>query len=222
MNQPRDDDSEIRVEHLLDVVSRHRDERCAKLRDQAHAQAKTMLQQAHAKARAHMHEHIVDIREKFRLRVAAAHARNETLARLQQQQISQSMLDQARHPLREALLRRWRNASSRQHWIDALLHVATRRLLVLEWRIEHPPAWPQVECEALRQQLVLLGVTSPVFVAYDDIEAGLRIIARGAAIDATLVGLLQQKTAIEAVLVARLMPLITNTTAPGEDTENHV
>jgi hypothetical protein len=209
MNQSRDEaDTDIQVEHLLGVVSRHRDERCAQLRDQAREQATILLQQAHAKARVHMHQHIVDIREKYRLRIAAARAHNDTLARLRQQQSGLVMLDQARQPLHEALLRRWDNASSRRLWIDALLEIATRTLLVHDWRIEHPSSWPLAEREALRQQLVPLGAKAPVFVACDDINAGLRIIARGATIDATLVGLLQRKTAIEAVLMARLMPLL--------------
>jgi predicted TIM-barrel fold metal-dependent hydrolase len=119
------------------------------------------------------------------------------------------------------MLRRWLNASSRQLWIDALLHVASRAMLIYDWRIEHPPAWPQTECEDLRRHLVQLGVTAPVFVAYDDIKAGLRIIARGATIDATLVGLLQRKTAIEAVLMARLMPLVNNGELQAPDSDHH-
>ncbi len=213
--------ADAQVEHLLEVVNRHRDERCVKLRAQAREQAITMMHQAHARERARMHEHIVEIREKCRLRIAAARARNETLARLQLQQAGQLMLDQAREPLRDALIRRWQNESTRRLWIDALLDVAVRTLLVHDWRIEHPPAWPQVELDDLRLRLHELGATATNFVGYDDIDAGLRIVASGASIDASLVGLLQRKTAIESVLMARLMPLVTTDAPTDQGMEHH-
>lgn len=219
MNISRDDDGfEPQIEHLLEVVNRNRDERCAKLRDKTRAQAKSLLQQAHADARAHMHQHVVDMREKYRLRVAAARARNETLARLQQQQTGLAMLDHVQQPLREALLRRWANPSSRQLWIHALLNVAKQTLLAHDWRIEHPPDWPHDEREQLRQHLVMSAATAPVFVAYADIDAGLRIVAHSATVDASIDGLLQRKTAIEAMLMARLMPLMASSVT---DTDDH-
>jgi hypothetical protein len=223
MTPPRDETgTETQVAHLLDVVSRHRDERCAKLREQACAQAKTLLLQAHLKSRARMHEHIVAMREKQRQRIAAACARNETLARLQQQQVGQVMLNRAWQPLHDALKQRWQQESTRRPWIDALLDVAARALLAHDWRIEHPTDWPRAEHEDLQHRLIPLGVSAPVFVAYEDIVAGLRIVAPGATIDATLIGLLQRKTAIEAVLMARLMPLVANGHLRGAATELHV
>lgn len=222
MKRPGDDNgADAQVDHLLEVVSRHRDERCAKLRAQAREQARTMMHQAHARERARMHEHIVEIREKYRLRIAAARARNETLARLQLQQAGQLMLDQAREPLRAALIRRWQNESTRRLWIDALLEVAARTLLAHDWRIEHPPAWPQAERDDLQLRVHELGATATHFAGYDDIDAGLRIVARGASIDASLVGLLQRKTAIESVLMARLVPLMTSDAPTEQGMEHH-
>lgn len=228
MKRPRDEagadtGTEAQVEHLLGVVHRHRDERCAKLRDLARAQAKSLLQKAHEQARAHMHQHIVNMRETYRQRIAAARARNDTLLRLRQQHASQAMLDNARQPLREALRRRWQNESARNLWIGALLNVAARTLLAHDWRIEHPPDWPQAERDELRRRLLPLGVTAPDFVAWDDIEAGLRIVADCTVIDATLIGLLQHKTAIEARLMAGLMPLAADRErqrGAAEDTEH--
>ena len=40
--------------------------------------------------------------------------------------------------------------------------------------------------------------------ACQDIEAGVRIVAQGTVIDATLDGLLKQNTTIEAMLIARI------------------
>lgn len=201
-----DIDNQAQIAHLLAVVEHHRDERCERLRAQARSQVQRTLQQAHADARAHMHQHIVGLREKAREHTIAARARNETRIRLQHQRASREMIDQAWPLLRESLLSRWSNTDSRQSWIQAALDSATRTLLVKDWRIEHPASWPTAEIEQLRQQIQVLTGRMPVFDAYDDIDAGLRFIGGGATVDASIGGLLQLHRRIEAQLLARLEP----------------
>ena len=46
--------------------------------------------------------------------------------------------------------------------------------------------------------------SDPALSGCDDIEAGIRIIIDGTVVDATLTGLLNQKTSIEARLIARI------------------
>jgi hypothetical protein len=52
----------------------------------------------------------------------------------------------------------------------------------------------------------------PELKACDDIEAGVRIVLDGTVVDATLVGLLKRKSAIEAIMIARI-----NREAMGHD-----
>ena len=199
--------NQAQIDHLLGVVDRNRDERCENLRAQARSQAQRILQQAHADARAHMHEHVVALREKHRQRIAAAHARNATWLRLQHQQTSRALIERAWPLLRAALVSRWSNAACRQSWVEAALESATHTQLLKEWRIEHPPSWPQAEIEPVRQRILALTGKQPMIVAYDDIDAGLRFICDGTTVDASVNGLLQLHARIKAQLLARMEPV---------------
>jgi len=192
------------LEHLLGVVLESREKRCAELRGDARVQAEEIVKQAHKKSRARMHRHVSALREKYRVNVASARARNQTLVRQQQQKVDQTTLDSAWPLLREALLGLWKDSDSRRKWLNSAISSALSSLRECEWQIEHPPDFSTEEQKRLRHKLAHNKGVEAKLIVREDIEAGIRISAQGTVVDATLDGLLHQKLPIEAKLIARI------------------
>ena len=192
------------LEHLLGVVFESRDKRCQQVRDDAQQQARSIVRLAHSKGRVRMHHHIDALREKYRVRVTAAIARNQTLLRRQHQKEDRAMLELAWPLLREAMLALWDDTVSRHKWLDAAIASASAGLREHGWRIEHPAGLSDGDIKRINLASGHEKGRGLELSACGDIEAGIRIIARGTVIDATLNGLLQQKTAIEARMIARI------------------
>lgn len=192
------------LEHLLGVVVENREKRCLELREDAQQQARTIIRLAYSKGRVRMRHHIDALREKNRVRVTAAIARNQTLLRRQHQKEDRAILDAAWPLLRQAMLALWDNPVSRHKWLDAAITSASAGLREHDWRIEHPLSLNGEDIKRINLAYTHENGKGPELLVCDDIEAGIRIIARGTVIDATLNGLLQQKTAIEARMIARI------------------
>jgi F0F1-type ATP synthase delta subunit len=192
------------VEHLLAIVVENREKRCAQVRDRAREEANAIIRQAHERSRAHMHKHITALREKYRLRLSSAIARNQTRLRQQHQKVDRTILDIAWPLLRAALIALWEDPPARGQWLQAAMASAAERLRQTAARVEHPSGLSQDEIAELKQQYADSFGSVPIFQARDDIEAGLRIRADGTVIDATLEGLLQQRASIEAMIIARV------------------
>ncbi|MGB5517798.1 MAG: hypothetical protein WBO73_04980, partial [Gammaproteobacteria bacterium] len=192
------------VEHLLGIVVENREKRCADVREKAYQQARGILKQAHTRNRAHMHQHIDSLREKYRLRVSSAIARNQTRLRHQHQKADRAILDVAWPLLRQSMLARWNEPDARRQWLDASITSAAARLREHGGRIEHPENLGDDDIAWIKQQLPSGSGQRPVFSAVDDIEAGIRIIADGTVVDTTVEGLLHHKSLIEATMIARV------------------
>ena len=190
------------LEHLLGVVVENREQRCRQVREKARQQGSEIIKLSYARGRARMRHHIDALREKYRLRVASATARNQTQLRQQHQKEDRAMLDIAWPLLSEAMLALWNDPESRHRWLEAAIGNASSRMRQQGWHIEHPPGLSEEDIERINQASMHGKGKGPELSASDDIKAGIRIIVRGTVIDATLDGLLQQKTAIEARLLA--------------------
>jgi hypothetical protein len=192
------------IEHLLGVVIENREKRCAELRDEAHMQARDIIRQAYARSRARLHRHVNTLRDKYRVRVASATARNQTLLRKQHQKKDRAVLDEVLPQLREMLLEQWNDPESGRKWLDASIAKASKVLLTHHWHIEYPSALDEQELDRIRQKLASIKGTDQKFIAKDDIAAGIRISAHGTVVDATLDGLLRNRTLIEAEIISRV------------------
>jgi hypothetical protein len=142
MSATAGDAVEAQVRQLLEVVARHRDERCNELLGQARREAAQVIRQAHAEARSRMHLSIQGVREERRQRLASAEAQRQTRRRRRRQGADLWLLAAAWQPLRKALLARWSQEAARRHWIDFLVGQAGALLVVTDWQIEHPRDWP--------------------------------------------------------------------------------
>ena len=191
-----------KVRHLLDVVTQHRDEKCAAIRTNAQAEARALLRTAWREARERMHNDNVETRRRLDHALASHEAQQQTRARQQRQVDDSVLLVAARTALQAALLQRWQQPASRQQWCEALVNAAVTTLDGKAWTVEHPADWPMSEHDALLQHINSLCGKPPRLQAKADISAGLRICADGTCMDATIEGLLHDRERIDAELLA--------------------
>jgi hypothetical protein len=192
------------LEHLLGVVVVNREKRCAEVRENAAGEVRSIIHQAYQRSRARMNRHIAALREQYRLRASAALARNQTRMRQQQQKRDREVLDTAWPKLRESMLALWEDPESRRAWLDAAVASAKDTLLEHDWHIEHPVVFDTEEHKWLKHAATVGKQKGYKLTAAEDIEAGIRISARGTVIDTTLDGLLKQRLLIGAELLARI------------------
>lgn len=201
---------EAQVQSLLELVENQRETRCAELREEAERQARVLLAEAHAEARRRMHQVAEEERLHAREQIAAAEAQLQTRIRQQQHKTALLMLHEGWEQLGEAVLRRWKDEAGRRRWIGALLRQALHALPHCSWTIQHPPGWDPAECAELNARIHSHCGEAPHFESTPELHAGLRISTEGACLDGSLEGLLSDRHAIEAQLLAQLNRLLAN------------
>lgn len=212
MTQP-DSVLDAQMETLLALVEQHRAGRCAQALAQAEQRRHAVLAEAYGEARARMREAVLIERRRGQDKLDATRAQLDTRARQQQHRTALLLLQQGWELLDQAVLQRWKSAPQRRLWVCALLRQALRLLPRCTWVIEHPPGWDLAECAELHEALRSHCGSLPQLRANDQFDAGLRICAEGARLDGTLEGLLADREAIEAQLLAQLHRLL-NTDQP--------
>lgn len=190
-----------RTQALLAVVDEYRRRRCAELLEPAEAQARQIVRAALAEARRRVRTAIAEERQRVAAEVAAAEARLATERRLAAQRRATRMLALAWDRLRDELARRWRDPDSRARWVGAHLARALQALPGGAWTIRCAPDWPAPERDAALQRLAAQGVRDVRVEPDAAIAAGLRVQAGHNVLDATLDGLLADRTAIEGQLL---------------------
>ena len=191
-----------KVQHLLDVVTQHRDEKCQAIRATAEAEAKTLLRTAWREARERLHNDNVETRRIVEQQLTSHEAQQQTRRRQQRQASDASLLIVAREALQAALLQRWQQPPSRQLWCEALVDAAAATLDGKAWTIEHPADWPMSESDELLARIKTLCGSTPRLQANAGLDAGLRICAGSSCMDATIDGLLHDRERIDAELLA--------------------
>lgn len=195
---------DAQIQELLDVVVRRQEEECAKVNNEAQAQAKRIVKQAYRDARARLHQDILTTREDGRQELNKAEAQYQTQLRLIRQELDQNLLASTWLALNEALVRRWQQPDTRILWVEDIIRQASAKLLSNDWVIECPMDWSEADCANLKQRLIDERGEQLVFENRPSIFAGLRITAGGACVDGTLEGLLRQRVRIEELLLASI------------------
>ncbi|HVO06151.1 MAG TPA: hypothetical protein VMT83_05155 [Burkholderiaceae bacterium] len=194
---------ERQMRSLLELIESDRARRCAQILDPAHAGATALRARAASDARARLRAAFAEQRQRGLDALAAARARAATRMRLRAQQHAAALLRDAWRQLPDALRASWRDARSRAAWVDQVVATARTRLSVDSWRIVHAAGWPVAEQQALERSLVGIRVSFEPDAALD---AGLQIVAGGNLVDATVTGLLGDRSEIEAALLRLLEP----------------
>jgi F0F1-type ATP synthase membrane subunit b/b' len=203
MNKPASV-ADAQLQHLLEVVERHREARCDELLAQARQRAAAILKEAHRQARGRMRESNDELRLDMRQQLRSAEAQRQTRARQRRQQAAQKLLLHTWEPLREALLARWRDPAARRRWVQHLSDQALAVLVSRQWEIQHPVDWAETERLELEKRLLKALGERPAFRAEASLIAGLKICADGTCVDGTVEGLMRARTPIEAMLLSRI------------------
>ena len=159
-----------------------------------------------AEARRRVHTAIVEERKRRALEVGAVEAALATDRRLSHQRHAVQLLNGAWRDLRARLVARWDAAPTRAEWIAAYLKRALRSVPCAPggWRIQTHPGWTAAERAHWIEQLRIDGVTPVAFEAGNDISAGFRVVSGNNVLDATIDGLLADRTQLEGRLLHHL------------------
>jgi len=196
---------QAQLDELLKLVENFRESSSKKIDEQARARADEIIAQARKDARAHMRAAIAQERARARDKITSTRARLLTQRRQRQQRIDRSLVAQGWVALGEALADRWRDAEQRRAWIAALVRQANSLLPASDWRVEHAPGWNPEEMLSIdRESSSSARAQAPTFVEDATIEAGVRIRVDGTCLDGTIGGLLANRAAVEAELLAEV------------------
>jgi hypothetical protein len=194
----------VALVEMLKLVEEHELGRCREALTRAHAQAQVMRREAQRVARARMHAHIQALKQERRRALALASAELDTAQRQHRNRCDYALIETGLKQLDAALANRWQDAAARHQWVERVVRNARARLPRERWEISHPPGWPESEQRELAARLAPELGAAPVFRAEIGIRAGLCVRAGTARLDGTLDGLLADRAAIEALMLAEL------------------
>ncbi|MBF0212341.1 MAG: hypothetical protein HQM00_02115 [Magnetococcales bacterium] len=190
------------LNEMLDLIERKRVAERETLLAQARDEARTLVAGAHRKARERVREVVIRERRLLEQAKQSLLAQEETEQRHHAMRVVQRRLDQARTLLDQALLERWRQPDSRRIWIDALLERALVFLPVGAWEIHHPESLDPEEWRTVERRVLAAGLPPPIPEPDAGLRAGLRLGCRGAWLDGSAAGLVANRLAIDAGLLA--------------------
>lgn len=193
-----------RQEGLLKLVEEYRDQECQRILAAARQEAADLRRQSFRKHRAHLHSQVLAERSCARARIQAARAERATRDRLVGEVKNLALLRSAWPLLRERLVVRWRSPEQRRRWTETHLRRALDLLPHGHWTVHHAPGWSDEEQRELLAELTNVLGQAPRLRREANIEAGLIIDSGGALLDASLGGLLQDRSRLEARLLALL------------------
>jgi len=189
---------------LAEEVQRQVEAECEEVLKSAGKGAKEIVAAAFSSARARGHEAILAMRQEGRRRLILAEAKRQTRMRTQNECQAAEALQIAIPLLQEAVLKRWRDPESRNLWLEALAREACARLLPGRWTVEHPLELTDQDKDRFVASLKCAEGGQVEFKADAQVRAGVRIRTGGALLDGTSDGLLSDRPAVEAMLLAEL------------------
>ena len=187
---------------LLDLVESDRAERCEAITSEAASTARTLLAEARKAARERVREAMTKERRRLRDRLAALDATLATESRLNAQRRFRALLDEAWRRLPVALDARWLDPTGRREWVGHVLEDACNELAPGDWALAWAPGWSEDERRVAFAKLARDGYAVVASAEDPRMRAGLQVRRGGNVLDGTLHGLLADRTAIGARLLA--------------------
>ena len=191
-----------RQKGLLRLVEDYREQECGRILAAARQEAAELVRQSFHKQRGHLHSRVVAERSRAQARIRAARAEQATQERQISEHMNLELLKSAWPLLRERLLAHWQVPEQRGRWAETYLRRALDLLPHGRWTVRHAPEWRDRERGGLLAELTEVLGQAPGFQSEGGIEAGLIVASGGAMLDASLRGLLQDRTGLEARLLA--------------------
>ncbi len=189
---------------MLKLVEDHELAHCRDIMARAQREARQLLHEAHAAARERMRRHVQELKHLRDTGHGRAEAEVATAHRQQQQRRDRALLDAGWARMRAALAARWHEPVARRRWVENLAQQALARLPRGRWSVTCPAEWERAERAALAKLLESKLGAEPEWIEDRNIAAGLRFCVGGACLDGTFEGLLADRAAVEAMLLAEL------------------
>jgi hypothetical protein len=188
---------------LLREIEQQASEEGSALLATAEGQASAMVAQAYRSARLRMRDAIAELRREAASLKSRAKAQAETEAHLRAQKRAAEAISRAWPQLIDALIARWQDPAARRAWFTAAARQAREQMRGEAWRVEHPVDW---NADEQREFRAALGIAEEavIFTQDRDVAAGIRIRAMQATLDATAHGLIADRPAISALLLAEI------------------
>jgi hypothetical protein len=196
---------EERKAALLKLVEAYREEECRRILDAARDEARRRVADTYRKERAYLHERIVSERSRVQARMQAARAERATRDRWSNERLSAGLLDSAWPRLRARLAARWLEPDGRRAWTGRYLRDALELLPKGRWQVRHATGWGESERREMVERLNEQLERPPGMETDGRIEAGLIVECQGGVLDASLEGLMRDRSQLEARLLALLM-----------------
>ena len=193
---------DMQVQSVLDALRAQQDRRSREIESAAARKAEELLAESRQRMRERAHRAVVEERQRRETALLDARHRMETASRRRVQEHYRTFLHEAMPLLTAELENRWREEAARRSWCEMLIDEATERLPRERWTVEHPGDWSGRDTEWLEQAFAARKFPAPELREDGDIVAGLRIRLGPACLDATLAGLMANRHAVEAHLLA--------------------
>jgi hypothetical protein len=193
---------DLQVRSVLDALRAQQDRRRREIETAAARKAEQLLADGRHRMRERVHKAVVEERQHRETALLESRHRIETAQRRHVQQQYRQFLHDAAPRLATELERRWHDDASRRSWCDMLIAEAADRLAPVCWTVEHPGDWHGDDTRWLERALAKRGLPRPELREDAGIVVGLRIRLGAACLDATRDGLLANRHAVEARLLA--------------------
>ena len=193
---------DLQVQSVLEALGTQQDSRCREIESAAARKAEQLLNETRHRMRERVHRAVTEERQRRETALLESRHRIETARRRRVQARYRDFLQDAMPLLQAELEQCWQDTETRQSWCEMLLGEAADRLPGERWTIEHPEDWSGSETQWLARAFAARDLPKPAFVADAEIAAGLRVRLGSACLDATLEGLLADRDAVEARLLA--------------------
>lgn len=196
---------EAKTRELLRIAADYRAEHSQALLAQAALQRRRILKAAHLAARQQLRSALAPERDRLAAVVAESEAKLVTCRRLREQRRLAEVLKQAWPRMVQALVERWGTPAGRSTWVRQHLAVALQVMPGGAWKIQHPQHWPAEERERALQWLKARGIEGVELAADLQMQAGIRVASGPNLLDASLEGLLADRSQIEGHLLHYLV-----------------
>ena len=193
---------ELQVESILSALSTQRDQRCREIVGESRSRNRQLLENARERMRLRLHQAVDEERRHRADALLNARHRIEADERKNLLAGYKEYLREVWPLLVEELERRWSDDEARRLWCEMAIREACSSLPHGEWIVELPPSWPAADNEWLLNAFAGKKLPGPELRTGDGLPSGVRIRCGEACLDATLDGLLERRTEIEARLLA--------------------
>ncbi|BAZ94400.1 hypothetical protein TspCOW1_06340 [Thiohalobacter sp. COW1] len=194
-------DVQTSTEALRRLIRESAEAQCREIEQQTRVEARDLLRRSRREACERVHQTIEHERQQHARRLDHERAALESHDRQQLLEATRRTLGRAWQELEGMLAALWQAHECRSEWIRSLFEQALERLPPGHWRIEHPLPFPEEIDADWQRRLREYNGREPEWIARAGIRAGLRIRVGGVHLDATLDGLLADRTQLEARLL---------------------